>query len=449
MRIRVSAADALSRKGTVSAGAIEMAHLVVMAPFAMSQLTFVAPVAGRHGNQTHLTLTEEANLQHSTSNKAKLMADIYKLFVAMARSCAAVFGKGFIREGDREVQGSGLWKVSSLDTAIRDTRRRLSELWPAYFSNRPNMIAGLHFKETAERFGRILAVPKEETKHAFFKQAVRSTSGRKTALELLQHANTYEAVAFLRRLVEARHWEHPFLKKLPPVIQTFIKSDNKGLYALLQPKSLASSYGTDAGGGNNFDENKEPWIGATKSEKLVLKPFEMRRLIALLTVENLSEGDDDLDEEDGREDTPVEQYVSVLLPGRKRRTQMLWADQDKKGSSYYNVPSLDDGSSLCVVRLDALFTAAVNEEDSGEIFARVRWGVKEPAHTDKTTGFTCFEFEYDERQQEILANQGKHSILRASELGDAVHMGWLSKRSRSEQEWTSHLHRNDFYFSLH
>ena len=207
-------------------------------------------------------------------------------------------------------------------------------------------------------------------RHGFLKVATRNTSGRDVAVELLQYANSRQAIHFLRRLIETGSKEHPAITRLPGHIQDFLFSDDQALHALLQPKSSKSTYGQNEE--RLAAELRLLGRGGMCPEDLKLESHEFDRVAELLQVPE--DGRDawvsqqpDLARLDDEGCLFVTQYASLLLPGDDRRTETFWADRVKRGESYYDArhfrvprargqPQQEIESEFGVVRLEALFT---------------------------------------------------------------------------------------------
>ena len=211
----------LSSEGKLTTGAMDLLHLAQVAPFALRDF-LVGPSDDSYFVRSAVTEGRARKQQ------------IYAALVSVSRELFFIYCRKRPASTPEEDRDS----AQELHEVVRHTRTALDgEAFPGRFSNSPNYLTGVHYREAAQDQGhpRLLSVALQEMKHGTFKKRVPSLSGRNDSVELLQMSNSLQAVRFLRRVVQQGALDHPAVKKLPDQVRRFLASGNPRLEELLSP----------------------------------------------------------------------------------------------------------------------------------------------------------------------------------------------------------------------
>jgi hypothetical protein len=294
-----------------------------------------------------------------------------------------------------------------------------------------------HFAECVILYGApyLLSVCMMELMHTNYKSKVDTTSGRSTAVELLQHENWRLNSKHLWRVLQdlGSAASDPAVKRLPSNIRdALLAPENTSLRDQLRSRPHKSPYTATDLHPTSFDSSPvaRPGPPVDEKEPLVLSDFETALLVRASGL--------DRSEVLARLMNGSARVKNVILPHRPARTGIIYADKASKGVAHYTVDA-----ALCstpgpagIVQVESLFTLA------GTVYAQVTWGTK--GAKDPETGFWAYEFQAQparlmekanrslEQHQTVLSRWRKcECVIQAERLVEYVYFGHVYAQGRA------------------
>lgn len=337
--------------------------------------------------------------------------DITVMFVKLAYSNVCVFAEE--RQQDLSSDPAGRESLNSLDTAVREGRNALRDVFPLY-ANLPNSHTGRHHAQTADMYGVVKnrAGDTKELKHARYRKLARSVSGRSTEVEIMTLELAHEAVrAIAVGAVTSAALPSDVAQGMcsNPLIWRLLQSEPPaGLYsglegADLEPESAEAKtssnenqYNSDSDDNWGFVSDSDSDSGApTDAPALSLGPltldWELQRqtLVSLVGHKRARQHvvntlDQDI-EDDDVVSVPCFESIGVA------HGHTVFAGP---GQSYYETIPDSPVAQPLLVRVIRAFVVC------GQPFAHVEWG--QQGAMDELTG--CFFYKFTEHRGQPTAN---------------------------------------------